>query len=112
MDAVGPNGAEAEARLRASFRAADVRVRVALRSIEQAQRLLDQACQALSSVNGMLIEWQKVGKACDQAKVSWHAVQRKAERLGRQGRLALHHEPGPYEAHWTRLLEGDPRADR
>lgn len=99
------NGNGNEERLRASYRAADARVRVALRSIEDAQRLLDQACQALSSVNGMLLEWQKVGKACDQVKVSWHAVQRKAERLGRQGRLGIDHEPGSYEAHWTRLLE-------
>ena len=95
-----------EARLRARRQAAEIRVRVALRSIEDAQRLLDQACQALSSVGEMLMEWEKVGKACDRVKVSWHAVQRKAERLDRQGRLVLDQEPGPHEAHWAARLEG------
>ena len=95
-----------EERARAAYRAADARVRVALRSIEEAQALLDQACQALSSVRGMLIEWQKVGKLSDQAKATWYAVDRRASRLTRTGRLLLDHEPGSYEAHWTRLLEG------
>ena len=98
--------AGAEARLRAQRQAAEIRVRVALRSIEEAQAQLDQACQALCSVRGMLIEWEAVGKACDRVKGSWHAIQRKSQRLERQGRLVLDQEPGAYEAHWVALLEG------
>jgi len=105
METVGPNGAADEARVRAQQQAADARVRVALRSIEDAQRLLEQATQALSSVRGMGLEWRKVGSLHDQVKGSWYAVDRRVSRLVRTGRLTLDHEPGSYEMHWTRLLE-------
>jgi len=99
------NGLSGDEHVRASQKAADVRVRVALRSIEEAQRLLDQASQALCSVRGMVVEWRKVGTLHDQVKGSWYAVDRRVSRLIRTGRLVLDHEPGSYEAHWTRLLE-------
>jgi hypothetical protein len=99
------NGLSGDEHVRASQKAADARVQVALRSIEEAQRLLDQASQALCSVRGMVVEWRKVGALHDQVKGSWCAVDRRASRLIRTGRLVLDHEPGSYEAHWTRLLE-------
>jgi hypothetical protein len=99
------NGLSGDEHVRASQKAADARVRVALRLIEEAQGLLDQACQALCSVSGMYMEWRKVGRVGDQAKASWYAVEKKAKRLEHEGRLVLDHEPDTYEAHWTRLLE-------
>src|SRR5262245_57385161 len=96
-------------RLRAREEAADRRVRVALRSIEEAQRLLDQATQALCSVKGLVIEWKKVGAAYDQVKGCWYAVEKRAVALRPRGRLILDHEPGSEETDWAALLEGEDR---
>ena len=101
------NGPAASKRLRARQEAADIRVRVALRSIEEAQQLMDQAVQALCSVKGMVNEWKRVGVVYDRVKSAWYVVERRAEHLTREGRLVLDREPTEHEAHWAALLEGE-----
>jgi hypothetical protein len=103
MDTNGPAGSE----LCARQRAADIRVRVALRSIEEAQQLMDQAVQALCSVKGMVDEWKRVGAVYDRVKGAWYVVERRAEQLTREGRLILDREPTEHEAHWAALLDGE-----
>jgi hypothetical protein len=108
MERLETNGPSREERIRALQAAAETRVRVALRSIEEAQQLLDQASQALCSVRGVVGEWHKVGALHDRAKDAWHAVQKRTERLIHDGRLILDHEPDAHEAQWAALLgEGD-----
>jgi len=94
MDEKGPSREE---RVRALQVAAETRVLVALRSIEEAQGLLDEACRALSSVRGMLIEWRKAGQLSDRARGLWYSVDRRAKALKARGRLLLDHEPADHQ---------------
>jgi hypothetical protein len=68
-------------------------VAVALDSIEEAQRFIDLAGQALCGVRGLAPEWRKVGALYDRVKRTWYTVRDKAGRLSRQGRLILDHHP-------------------
>lgn len=91
---------------RARRKAAENRVKVALHAIEEAQGLLELACQALSSVRGMHGEWQKVGDMYDRVKSTWYAVEKRGEALRLRGQLELDKEPDGYEGRYTALLEG------
>jgi hypothetical protein len=86
--------------------AAQVRVRVALASIQEAQSLLGQAAQAVCSVNGLAAEWRRVGKLYGQVKRAWYSIDGKAAGLRFQGRLVLDHEPTAHETRWAALHEG------
>ncbi|MBI3456832.1 MAG: hypothetical protein HY002_13735 [Candidatus Rokubacteria bacterium] len=67
--------------------AAAIRVRIALDSIDEAQRLIEQAMQALSAVDAMKPERQKL--ACLSRRLIWtcFAVNAAANRL--------RHSPSP-----------------
>lgn len=67
--------------------AAEVRVHEALDSIQEAQRLIEQAAHALSSLDGMIPEWRNVGSISDRLTQAWYAVSAGANRLRRNGRL-------------------------
>jgi len=69
--------------------AAQDRVQLALDSIQEAQRLVEQATQALSRVDGMIPESKKAGSASDRLRHTWYAVSAGANRLRRKGRLQL-----------------------
>jgi hypothetical protein len=83
--------------------AAMVRVEIALKSIEEAQLLLDRAAEALCSVRGVAPNWRKVGALHDRVKAAWHALDSKAARLRAAGRLVLDHEPDQGEERWSVL---------
>jgi hypothetical protein len=83
--------------------AAEARVEAALASIQEAQKLIDQAAQALCSVSGMVREWRKVSALHDQVKRAWYAVMGKADSLSLKGRLLLDHEP---EEHFAARRRG------
>jgi hypothetical protein len=74
--------------------AAQERVRAALDHLQEAQALVDRAGQELCDVIGLCPEWTRLGTLYDQVKRNWWAVSTKAQRLSRQGRLLLDHEPG------------------
>jgi len=82
--------------------AAQTRVAVALACIEEAQRLIELAAQALCAVNGMAREWGRVGLLYEKTKNTWHAVSDKADVLCRRGGPVLDHEPTETEAKWER----------
>jgi hypothetical protein len=84
--------------------AADIRVDVALKAIEEAQLLLDRAAQALCSVRGVLPEWRKAGALHDHVKAAWHRLDTKTARLRVVGRLVLDHEPDEHEDRWAALV--------
>ena len=67
--------------------AAEIRVHLALDSIQEAQRLIEQATKALSRVDGMILEWRRVGSVYDRLRQTWYAVSAGANRLRRNGRL-------------------------
>ena len=69
--------------------AAAIRVQVALDSIQEAHRLVEHATQALSRVDGMILEWRRVGSVYDQLWQTWYAVSAGANRLRRNGRLRV-----------------------
>lgn len=71
--------------------AAEIRVQLALNSIQEAQRLIEQATQALSGVEGMIPEWRRVGFLSDRLRQTWYAVSAGANRLRRKGRLESRH---------------------
>lgn len=56
----------------ASTTEAQARVRKALEHIERAQRELSDASSTLSSVEGVLDQWELLGKLYDQVKAAWH----------------------------------------
>jgi hypothetical protein len=99
-----------EERHRARQHAAERRVLAALRSIEEAQALFEQATQALCSVKGMVGEWHKVGALHDRARDVWYAVDKRAKALSRREWLVLDHDPDEHEARWQALLEGSEEA--
>ena len=59
--------------------------------------LLGRACAALCSVQGMAVEWRKVGSRYDQVHRTWYAVERRAAALRAHRRLVLDHEPNAHE---------------
>ena len=69
--------------------AAEIRVQVALDAIQEAHRLLEQATQALSRVDGMILEWRSVGSLYDRLTQTWYAVCAGANRLRRNRRLRV-----------------------
>jgi hypothetical protein len=81
--------------------AAEARVEAALAAIREAQKLIDQAAQALCSVSGMGREWRKLGALHDHVKRAWYAVTGKADSLSLKGRLLLDHEPDFHEEHFA-----------
>jgi hypothetical protein len=76
-------------------------VEVALAAIQQAQRLLERATQALSAVNGMTSEWKRLGTLHDRVRGAWYDVTGKSDSLLLKGRLVLDHEPDSHEAQWA-----------
>jgi len=91
---------------RARREAAEARVEAALVCLEDAQRLIDQAAQALSGVNGLGSEWRRMGVLHDRVKRAWYDVQGKTDSLLLKGRLVLDHEPDHHEQHWRALRRG------
>ena len=69
--------------------AAEIRVKNALDSIEEALRLVEQATQALSRVDGMIPEWERLGSLCDRLQQTWYAVSAGANRLRHRGQLQV-----------------------
>jgi hypothetical protein len=69
--------------------AAEPRVQRALDSIQEAQELIAQAAQAVSSVDGMIPEHWEVVSVSDRLIQIWYAVRASANRLQRGQRL--HH---------------------
>ena len=67
--------------------APEIRVQLALDSIQEAQRLVERATQALSRVDGMILERRRVGSAYHQLWQTWYAVRAGANRLQRNRRL-------------------------
>ena len=86
--------------------AAETRLVLALRSLLEAQGLVEEAAQALESVGGMGREWRRLDALHEQLKRTWYDVRGRADTLSLKGRLLLDHEPGPDEARWAALLAG------
>jgi hypothetical protein len=84
--------------------AAETRLVVALRSLLEAQRLIEEAAVALESVSGMGREWRRLDALHEQVKRVWYDVRGRSDTLSLKDRLLLDHEPGPDEARWTALL--------
>jgi hypothetical protein len=57
---------------------AAARVQEALDWIEKAQKQLERACEALSSVQGMAPAWKSVGKQEDEVRNTWYVVRKRA----------------------------------
>ncbi|MGH7908474.1 MAG: hypothetical protein ACRENW_01340 [Thermodesulfobacteriota bacterium] len=70
--------------------AAAIRIKVALDSIQEAQRLIEHAKKALSAVAGMSSERKRVGCLSQQLTWTWFAVSATANRLRRTTRPAPH----------------------
>lgn len=68
---------------------AEIRIHVALDSIQEALRLLEQATQALSRVDRMIPLSSRVGSLSNQLSQTWFAVSAAANRLRRQGHLRV-----------------------
>ena len=66
------------------------RVRIALDSIDEAHRLIEQAMQALSTVDAMKPEHQKIACLSVRLTWTWFAVNAAASRLRRRARPAPH----------------------
>ena len=90
----------ADVLLRKQKGAAEGRVAAALVTIEEAQRQLAVASDALSSVKGMACEWRRVRWLHDEAKRHRHAVKAKSERLRGRGCLRVDHVPDLAEMQW------------
>jgi len=70
--------------------AAAIRVKVALDSIQEAQRLIEQAMQALSAVAGMSSERKTLGCLSNRLTWTWFAVSAAAHRLSAQRPPSAH----------------------
>jgi hypothetical protein len=70
--------------------AAAIRVKVALDSIQEAQRLIEQALQALSAVVGMSSERKTVGHLSNRLTWTWFAVSAAAHRFSAQRPPSAH----------------------
>ena len=86
--------------------AAETRLVVALRSLLEAQRLIEEAALAVSSVSGMGREWRRLDALHERVKRAWYDVRGRSDTLSLKDRLLLDHEPGPDEARWAALLSG------
>jgi hypothetical protein len=92
--------------MRLRRQAAEARVEAALASLENAQRLIEQAAQALSAVNGLGAEWRRVGALHDRVRRAWYDVQGRADSLLLKDKLLLDHEPDQHEEHWRAPRRG------
>lgn len=54
------------------------RIKSALARIERAQAELDQACSDISSVVGLVEEWEAIGKLSNRVKQFWHRLNNRA----------------------------------
>lgn len=70
--------------------AAATRVRIALDSIDEAQRLIDQATQALSAIDAMRPEHHKIACLSVWLTWTWFAVKAADNRLRRRDRPTPH----------------------
>ena len=61
---------------------AEIRIRMALDSLQQALELVERAAQALTRVGGMLPERRSVGSLSGQLGLTWLAVCAGARRKG------------------------------
>jgi hypothetical protein len=86
--------------------AAEVRVVVAVASLREAQRLIEEAAKALSGVNGLAREWRRLDKLHEQVTRAFYDVRGRADTLALKDRLVLDHEPDSEEAQWTALWRG------
>ncbi len=86
--------------------AAEVRVAVAVASLREAQRLIEEAAQALAAVNGLAREWRRLDALHEQVTRSFYDVRGKVDSLALKDRLLLDHEPDSDEARWTSLWRG------
>lgn len=68
---------------------AELQIDRALALVEQAQRLLGEAQQALCRVQGMVPEWKALGCLYDCVTRTWFRIRAKANRLRRRGGLLL-----------------------
>lgn len=78
--------------------AAEARIRAALRDIQEAQHLIGHASAALSSIIGMVPEWNRLGRVYSQVRGAWYAVESKGQRLRGRHALRIDHEPNRHEA--------------
>lgn len=67
--------------------AARAKIQRALEAIEEAQNLLDDACQHICPVVGLVGEWERLRKLCDTVKAEWHLLN------GLDGPFRLDSEP-------------------
>lgn len=97
---------EVVSKARSRREAAEARVEAALACLEDAQRLIDQAAQALSAVNGLGSEWRRLGALHDRVRRAWYDLRGKTDSLLLKGRLVLDHEPDQREERWRALRRG------
>lgn len=82
---------------------AEARVMVAVGSLREAQRLLEEAAQALSAVSGLAREWKRLETLHERVTRAFYDVRGRADSLALKDRLILDHEPDAGEARWTAL---------
>jgi hypothetical protein len=61
---------------------AERRLRSALKRVEAAQNELNEACSEISSILGLVREWEAIGKLADQVKAFWHRLNRVHPKSG------------------------------
>jgi hypothetical protein len=66
---------------------ADAKVAIALAHIEEAQRDLDRACQALSPIVGGFARWKRISALHDRVRSEWYQLHGWAAK--HRGRLDL-----------------------
>jgi hypothetical protein len=76
---------------------------VAVGSLREAQRLVEEAAQALSAVSGMRAEWRRLDTLHERVRRAFYDVQGRADSLALADRLVLDREPDSDEARWTAL---------
>jgi hypothetical protein len=54
--------------------AAQEKITEALKCIEDAQNRLDEACQHLCPIVGLVKEWERLGKLAERVNAEWHLV--------------------------------------
>ena len=61
------------------------RVATALRYIEDAQNMLESACQELSGVTGgATVDWRRVSVLTDKVKAEWYRVESRLQKNGKR----------------------------
>ena len=83
--------------------AAEARVLVAVGSLREAQRLLEEAAQALAAMSGMGAEGRRLNTLHERVTRAIYDVRGRADSLAPKGRLLLDHEPDAGEARWSAL---------